>query len=119
MDRQKIKQEKKYRRHKKVRAKIQGTEKRPRLNVFRSNTSMYVQLIDDAVGKTLVAGHSKEIKLKSKKTKTEISFELGKLIAKKTLDKKIKNIVFDRGGYKYHGRVKAVADGAREGGLEF
>ncbi|MBU0619642.1 MAG: 50S ribosomal protein L18 [Patescibacteria group bacterium] len=132
------KQQQRNRRHNKVRAKIQGTAKRPRLNVFRSNVGMYVQLIDDIAGKTLASAHSKEIVMedgkngkneknkkseeknnnkKNNKNKTEISFELGKLLAKKALDKKIKTVIFDRGGYKYHGRVKAVAEGAREGGL--
>jgi large subunit ribosomal protein L18 len=117
MDKQKIKQLKRVRRKGRVRAKITGTNKLPRLSVFRSNKGMYLQLVDDAKGNTLASVHSKEIKKKDKKI--SISFEMGKLIAKKALDKKIKQAVFDRGGYKYHGRVKAAADGAREGGLEF
>ncbi len=107
----------KTRRHSKIRVKIKGTAKRPRLSVFRSNQAMYLQLIDDAKGKTLASAHSREIK--SKGTKTSLGLELGKLIAAKALKQKIKNVVFDRGGYKYHGRVKAAADGAREGGLKF
>jgi len=117
MDKEKIKNEKKDRRHARVRAKIKGTAKRPRLSVFRSNKGMYLQLIDDNKNRTLVSVRSQE--LKTKGVKTEISLELGKLIAKKAKAKKISKVVFDRGGYKYHGRVKAVADGAREGGLQF
>ena len=100
-----------------MRIKIKGTASRPRLSVFRSNKGMYLQLIDDEKDKTLISARSSEVKSKDKKV--VISYELGKLIAKKGIDKKIKAIVFDRGGYKYHGRIKAVADGAREGGLEF
>ena len=117
MNKNKAKKNKQIRRHKKVRAKIQGTKKRPRLSVFRSNKGMNLQLIDDEKSKTIVSASDKEIKKKDKRV--VISFELGKLIAKKALDKKIKTIVFDRSGYKYHGRVKAVADGARKGGLKF
>jgi len=117
MDKNIIKNLKKQRRRKKMRAKIKGTTKRPRLSVFRSSKGMYLQLIDDDKGKTIISAHSKEIKKKDKKA--VVSFELGKLIAKKAIEKKIKIIVFDRSGYKYHGRVKAVADGAREGGLKF
>ncbi len=117
MNKETIKQEKRIRRKNKIRAVIKGTAKRPRLSVFRSNKGMFLQLIDDDKGKTLVSAKSQEVKSKDKKT--VISFELGKLIAKKGIEKKIKNIVFDRGGNKYHGRVKMVADGAREGGLEF
>ena len=100
-----------------MRVTIKGTADRPRLSVFRSNKGMYLQLIDDEKGRTLVSVSSGEVK--EKDSKIIIGFELGKLIAKKGLDKNIKNVVFDRGGYKYHGRVKAVANGAREGGLEF
>ena len=119
-----VKQNRKLRRRKKIRAKVKGTGKCPRLSVFRSNKGMYLQIIDDDKGKTLVSANIKEIKKKDKKI--VVSFELGKLIAKKGLDpakngtgKKIKTVVFDRGGYKYHGRIKSVADGAREGGLKF
>jgi len=117
MDKTKVKKTKQITRHKRVRAKIIGTKKRPRLSVFRSNTGMYLQLIDDSTNKTLISAHSREIT--EKETKTVVSLELGKLIAKKAKNKKISQVVFDRGGYKYHGRVKAVADGAREGGLKF
>jgi large subunit ribosomal protein L18 len=117
MDKEKIKQNKRLRRKIKVRSKIKGTAKRPRLSVFRSNRGMYLQLINDEKGVTLISANSREIRKEGKKA--DISFELGKLIAKKGLAKKITKIVFDKGSYKYHGRVKAVADGAREGGLKF
>ncbi len=112
------KTEKMKRRHKKIRATISGTDKRPRLNVFRSNRGMYIQLIDDLSGKTLVSANSKELK-NTKDKKVDIAFKLGELLAQKALKQKISEAVFDRGGYKYHGRVKAVADGARAGGLIF
>ncbi len=113
-------------RHKRVRAKVRGVKKCPRLSVFRSNSGMYVQLIDDEAGLTLASAHSKEITARKPEAgkgdslpKKDISFQLGKLIAKKAAAKKVKQIVFDRGGYKYHGRVRALAEGAREGGLKF
>ena len=123
MNNTKIKIGHRAQRHKRVRAKIRGSKERPRLSVFRSNKGLYLQLINDDTGETLVSADSKEIKKvvsKEKQGKKEaLSFALGKLIASKAKDKKIKEIVFDRGGYKYHGRVKAVADGAREEGLKF
>jgi len=108
----------KLRIHRKARisAKIRGTASRPRLSVFRSLKNMSVQVIDDESGKTLVSAGTKE--LKSKKQEDKIK-ELGKLVAKKCSDKKITSIVFDRSGYKYHGRVKALAESIREGGLKF
>ena len=112
------KNKKTARRKARTRAKISGTALKPRLSVFRSNTGLFLQLIDDAAGRTLVSAATKEIKA-AKTTKIEASLELGKLIAQKALAAKITNVVFDRGAYKYHGRVKAVADGAREGGLQF
>jgi len=127
-NKQKIKQEKKNRRHQRVRSRIKGVIERPRLSVFRSNTQIYIQLINDKKGYTLVAADSLEIKKMQKKEnniknglsrKMTDAYEVGKLIAQKALEKNIKQVVFDRGGYKYHGRVKAVADGAREGGLQF
>lgn len=118
MNKQKQKKEKLERRHRRVRAKIEGTAKRPRLNVFRSNTGMFLQIIDDENNKTLASASSKEIK-DSKKTKTEAAKALGLLIAEKAKKAKVEVVVFDRGGYLYHGRVKAVAEGAREGGLKF
>ncbi len=122
---QKIKQEKKIRRHQRIRTKIKGVIERPRLSVFRSNKEIYVQLIDDKKQCTLAAANSKKVTKIQKKGKDKLNgkiaeaYEVGKLIAKKALEKKIEQVVFDRGGYKYHGRVKAVADGAREGGLKF
>lgn len=113
----KIQKEAVKRRHRRVRARIYGTSEVPRLSVFRSNKGLFIQLIDDEKGSTLISASSKEIKVKGKKT--EIAKELGKLIAKKTLEKDISRVVFDRSSYKYSGRVKAVADGARESGLKF
>jgi len=126
--RSKIKKEARYRRHKRVRIKIFGTKERPRLCVFRSTKHIYAQIIDDEKGKTLIAASDLELK-KSKKSKitgkhragakTEKAKEVGKLIAEKALGKKIEKVIFDRGGYQYHGRVKALTEGAREGGLQF
>ncbi|PKM89120.1 50S ribosomal protein L18 [Candidatus Falkowbacteria bacterium HGW-Falkowbacteria-2] len=101
-----------------VRAKINGSTERPRLSVFRSNRGMYLQLIDDALGRTLVSAHARELKDKGL-SKTETASSLGKLIAEKAMKAGVTAIVFDRGAYRYHGRVKAVADGAREQGLVF
>lgn len=112
-----IKHKKRQRRHRRVRAKIIGTVDRPRLCVFRSIQHTYAQLIIDEVGKTIAAVGDKDIKTKG--TKIDKAKEVGKLIAKEAQAKKIKEVVFDRGGYKYHGRVKAVAEGAREAGLIF
>jgi large subunit ribosomal protein L18 len=107
------------RRKLRVRKKVFGTKSRPRLSVFRSNKYCYVQLIDDKKGETLVGVSLKEIKeAHQKKNKKEGAFEVGKILAEKAKEKKIKKAVFDRAGYKYHGRVKQVAEGAREGGLE-
>jgi large subunit ribosomal protein L18 len=100
-----------------IRKKIVGTAERPRLSVFRSNTQMYCQLIDDKQGHTLAAASTKESGVTG--TKIEQSFALGKLLASKAEAAGVSNVVFDRSGYLYHGRVKAVADGAREGGLQF
>ncbi len=140
----KDKRKQKLRRHKKVRAKISGTDKRPRLCVFRSNKHLYAQLIDDQKNKVLVSESDLKLKIKKvkssvveaqadKKTKEsqeekkekafsprlQVAFEIGKSIAKKAKALKITSIVFDRGGYKYHGKVKALAEGAREEGLKF
>ena len=115
---QKVKLNARLKRHRKVRARINGTKDIPRLSVFRSNKDMFVQLIEDIEGKTLASVGGKEIKEKNK-TKLEMAALIGKLIAEKANKIKIKKVVFDRGGYKYHGRVKAIADGARESGLEF
>ncbi|MCD6149859.1 50S ribosomal protein L18 [bacterium] len=105
-------------RKRRVRAKIFGTAKKPRLAVFRSLKKTYAQAIDDEKGITLAAIETKKISAKSKKSKMEAAKEAGRLIAKKCAEIKITQAVFDRGGYKYHGRVKALAEGAREGGLK-
>lgn len=106
-----------------VRQKVSGTAQRPRLSVFRSLNHMYAQLIDDNSGVTLVAASSKikdlAEELKNTKTKVSKSKIVGKLLAKRAIEKGITTAVFDRSGYTYHGRIKAVADGAREGGLKF
>ena len=102
-----------------VRGKISGTAERPRLSVFRSNKDIYVQLIDDVTGVTLAAASSRDKDFARTGTKTEQSKSVGTAIAKKASEKGIAAVVFDRGGYLYHGRVKAVAEGAREGGLKF
>jgi large subunit ribosomal protein L18 len=104
-------------RHHRVRARVIGSAQQPRMNVFRSLSHIYVQIIDDAQGKTLAAASSKE--LKSKGTKTKLAAEVGKLAASKALAAGIKKVVFDRGGYQYHGRVKELAEAARAAGLEF
>lgn len=114
-----IKQEKRDRRHRRIRAKIQGTADRPRLFVFRSAKHIYAQLIDDDKGKIIAEAQDLKVSVGKKKTKTDRAKEIGKLIAQKAVEKKIEKVVFDRGGYKYHGRVKSLADGAREGGLKF
>ena len=104
-------------RKKRIRAKITGTAACPRLAVYKSLRGIYVQVIDDSTGKTLAAANLAEIK-KSKNT-AESAKELGKLIAKKCAEVKIKTVKFDRAGYKYHGKIKSLAEGAREGGLIF
>ena len=116
----KIKNKKEARRRRikmRISKKYFGTANRPRLCVYRSDKEIYAQLIDDEKGKTLVS--VKDVEIKKKNKKTELAFEVGKLIAKKAIEKKIEKIVFDRAGYQYHGRVKSLADGAREGGLKF
>ncbi len=110
------------RRKKRVRKKIRGTPERPRLCVYRSLKHIYAQIIDDVAGRTLVAASTLDKELRGKLDglkKTEKAREVGKLIAKRAIEKGIKKVVFDRNGFLYHGRVKALADGAREGGLEF
>ena len=111
-----IKLSSRERRRKRIRSKVFGTAERPRLSVFKSNSTIYAQIIDDENGKTLVSSSS----LKTKKgTKTESAKVVGIELAKLAKEKKISKVVFDRGGFIYTGRVKALADGAREGGLEF
>lgn len=113
------KKERRKKRHKRIRKKVFGTLERPRLCVFRSNKHIYCQIIDDERAHTLVSASDLELRLEKKLKKTEIAKEVGKLIAKKALEKNIKKVVFDRAGYKFHGRVKALAEGAREAGLIF
>ena len=132
------KKQKRYRRHKRVRARIYGTARKPRFCVFRSAKHIYAQLIDDEERKTLLAVSDQELKKSPRKVasrpqgkkikdkdekaragKVAVAFEVGKLVAEKALKKKIERVVFDRGGHKYHGRVKALAEGARSTGLKF
>lgn len=118
------KQQKIARRHTRIRATISGTAQRPRLSVFRSLKGVYLQLIDDNSGKTLVSANSKtdfdkKVDVGERAGKVAVSYALGKVLAEKAKTAGITKVVFDRGGYRFHGRVKAVADGARDGGLEF
>jgi len=109
-------------RHVRVRAKVEGTEVRPRLSVFRSLNQIYAQVIDDGQGKTLVTASTLDSDVKGQvngKSKSEQAKIVGSTVAQKAVSKGIKEVVFDRGGFKYHGRVKALADGAREAGLKF
>lgn len=113
---------KRLRRKSRVRAKVQGTAERPRLSVHRSLTTINAQLIDDQTGKTIVAVNSKNVKAADageRTGKTALAYTVGKMIAEQAQQKNITSIVFDRGGFAYHGRVQAVADGARDGGLQF
>jgi len=105
------------RRHSRVRRKVEGTTIRPRLSVFRSSAHIYAQVIDDVTGKTLLSASSKADKATG--TKSEQATKVGELIASKAKAAGITTVVFDRGGFRYHGRVQALADGARSGGLEF
>jgi len=108
------------RRHARVRKTVTGTVERPRLNVYRSNKNIYAQLIDDASGKTIVSASTVDKDFGSDATgNVDAAKKVGELIAKRAQDKGLKSVVFDRGGYLYHGRVKALAEGAREAGLEF
>ena len=107
------------RRHLRVRRKISGTAERPRLCVYRSNTNIYVQVIDDVAGNTLVSASTLDKDIRTKHANKEAAKELGALIAKKAKAKNIETVVFDRGGYIYHGVVKELAEAAREGGLKF
>jgi large subunit ribosomal protein L18 len=116
----KTRESRRYRRHLRVRKQVSGTAGRPRLVVFRSSKHIYAQVVDDHRGVTLVgAADTSEGVQADGKGKTARSFALGQLIASRAKAKGITKVVFDRGGYQYHGRVKAVADGARKGGLEF
>ena len=107
------------RRHIRVRRKVSGTSERPRLCVYRSNTNLYVQIIDDIAGITLVSASTLDKEIKTKYANKEAAKEVGALIAKRAIEKNIKTVVFDRGGYIYHGVVKELAEAARQGGLEF
>lgn len=111
--------EKRIRIKRRVRGKISGSSELPRLSVYKSNKEIYAQLIDDKNGTTLASASSREKGVDAKGTKTEISAAVGKAIAAKAIAAGIESIVFDRNGFVYHGRVKALADGAREGGLKF
>ena len=112
------KQDRRIRIRKRIRKTISGSASMPRLSVFRSNKDIYAQLIDDEAGKTVLSASS--MKLDSKgKTKVQVSFEVGKSLAEKAKEAGIDSVVFDRGGYLYHGRVKSLAEGARDGGLKF
>ena len=112
------KRDARLRRHRRIRGKVVGSAERPRLAVARSNKRIYAQLIDDARGHTLAAAGSHESALRDL-AKGPAASEVGKLLAERAKQAGVEQVVFDRGGYKYHGRVKSLADGAREGGLEF
>lgn len=116
MNKVKLKNKKRERRHQRIRAKIRGTAVKPRLSVYRSLSHIYAQLINDELGITLVS--AKDFEVKTGKTKTEKAFEVGKLLAQKAKEKGISQAVFDRGKFRYHGRIKALAEGAREVGLK-
>ena len=107
------------RRHIRVRRKVSGTAERPRLCVYRSNKNIFVQIIDDVAANTLVSASTLDKEIKTKHSNKEAAKEVGTLIAKRAAEKNIKSVVFDRGGYIYHGVVKELAEAAREGGLEF
>lgn len=119
MDRAKERVEARKRIKTRIRNKVSGTSERPRLAVFRSLKHMYAQIIDDASGKTLASASSRDKDSSTKGANAAAAKALGALIAKKAVDKGIKRVVFDRGGYQYHGNIKALADAARENGLEF
>ena len=107
------------RRHKRVRTKISGTEECPRLCVYRSNSNIYAQVIDDTKGITIAQASTLDKEIKTKKSNKEAAKEVGALVAKRAIEKNIKSVVYDRGGYIYHGIVKELAEAAREAGLEF
>ena len=114
------KNERRQRIKNRIRKVVSGTESRPRLSVFRSNKEIYAQLVDDVTGKTICAASSRDKDISSAKgTKTEIAALVGKSIGEKAIKAGVEKIAFDRGGYLYHGRVKSLADGAREAGLKF
>lgn len=122
MFKHKDKKEQRQKRHLRVRAKLSGTAERPRLAVYRSEKHIYAQLIDDIKGTTLVSASTVDREMRDSTEKpwnVEAASQVGKLLAKKALEKGISSVVFDRGGFNFHGRVKSLADGAREGGLKF
>ena len=119
MIKREVRNDLRVRRHARVRAKISGTTECPRLCVFRSNKGIYAQIIDDTVGKTLAAASTLDKEVKTKASNIEAAKEVGELIAKRAKKAGIENVVFDRGGYIYHGKVKALAESAREAGLKF
>ncbi len=119
MNKTKEKVVKRLRRHKRVRAVIKGTGEKPRLCVSRSNKNIFLQLIDDTTGNTIISVSDIKDDKKTKLTKRDLAKEAGKKLAEEAIKKNIKVAVFDRGGYLYHGRVKAAAEGARNGGLKF
>jgi large subunit ribosomal protein L18 len=124
MIRRKSRNESRQRRHLRIRRTVAGTPDRPRLSVFRSVAHIYAQVVDDRAGRTLAAASSLDPEIKTHaaakgKRKTEAGKLVGQLVARRAKEHGVSRVVFDRGGYMYHGRVKAVADGAREGGLEF
>jgi large subunit ribosomal protein L18 len=108
-----------FKHKKRIRAKLVGTAERPRLVVFRSNANIYAQLVDDAKGHTIVAASTTEKELSKSGANIEGSKAVGQLVAKRAMAKGVKDVVFDRGGYLYHGKIKALADAAREAGLNF
>ncbi len=107
------------RRHTRVRKRVHGTAERPRLAVFRSNKYIYAQVIDDDAGHTLASASSREPTIAAKTLSVETAAEVGKLVAARASEAGVDSVVFDRGGYQFHGRIKALADAARKGGLEF
>ena len=115
----KIKNQKRIKRAKRTRSKILGSAKRPRLSVFRSNKHIYAQLINDEKSATLASASDLDLKSAGKNKKMELAAAVGQLIAKKAAELKIDSVIFDKGGYKYHGIIKTLADSAREGGLKF
>lgn len=117
MNKNKEKIRKRASRHRRITKRVSGTAETPRLNVFKSNKHIYAQLVDDMTGKTLAMTH--DLKDNKKGTKKEVALSIGKALGEKAKEAGIKKVIFDRGGYKYHGRVAAVADGAREAGLKF
>ena len=111
--------EQRERRHKRVRKKILGTQERPRLNIYKSNRYIYAQIIDDMKSHTIISASSLESELKAKNINCEISKKVGLIIGSRAIEQGIKQVIFDRSGYRYHGNVTSLAEGARESGLEF